>query len=162
MYQIQVVIPVDPSVYAKFLIGGSSTNKLTICSTLSYGTGTLLDPHEPDGHGTQLVEGSRGNATAQRHSVGKLRSKLWKEFEILEFDQTNGAPVRAKCIHCGTVLGCPTKQGTGVLQNHLKSKACLYKKCEGSNPLRYPTKFYALLDRHIFKILILYICLKAH
>jgi hypothetical protein len=155
-------MPVDPSVCAKFLIGGSSTNKLTICSALSYGTGTLPDPREPDGHGTQPVEGSRGNVAAQRHNVGKLRSKLWKEFEILEFDQTNGAPVRAKCIHCGTELGCPTKQGTGVLQNHLNSKACLYKKCERSNPLRYPTKFYALLDRHIFKILILCICLKAH
>jgi hypothetical protein len=155
-------MPVDPSVCAKFLIDGSSTNMLTISSALSYGTGTLLDPHEPDGHGTQPVERSRGNAAAQPRSVGKLRSKLWKEFEILEFDQTNGAPVRAKCIHCGTVLGCPTKQGTGVLQNHLKSKACLYKTYEGSNPLRYPTKFYALLDRHTFKIPILCICLTEH
>jgi hypothetical protein len=126
MYQIQVVMRVDPSVYAKFLMDGLSTSMLTICSTFSDGTGTLPDFHETGGHGTQPVERSRGN--------GKLRSKLWKEFEILEFEQ-NGAPVKAKCIHCGTEIRCPTNQGTGVLHNHLKSKACPY------DPLRYPTNF---------------------
>uniref|UniRef100_A0ACD5Z8W5 Uncharacterized protein n=2 Tax=Avena sativa TaxID=4498 RepID=A0ACD5Z8W5_AVESA len=79
---------------------------------------TLPDPNEMDGHGTQLVG-------TQSSSVGKLRSKLWKEFEILEFSE-KGAPIRAKCKHCKTELRCPTNQGTGVLQNHLKSKACPY------------------------------------
>ncbi|CAM0908511.1 unnamed protein product [Alopecurus aequalis] len=97
-------------------------------------SGTLPEPHVPDGQRTQLVEISGRNAAALSTSVGKLRSTLWKEFEIIEFEQ-NGAPARAKCIHCKTELACPTKQGTGVLQNHLKSKACLNKKREGSDPL---------------------------
>ncbi|CAM0908506.1 unnamed protein product [Alopecurus aequalis] len=97
-------------------------------------SGTLTEPPAPDGHNTHLIEMSGVNAAAQNSYVGKLRSKLWKEFEIIEFEQ-NGAPARAKCIHCKTELACPTKQGTGVLQNHLKSKACLNKKREGSDPL---------------------------
>uniref|UniRef100_A0ACD5ZHD4 Uncharacterized protein n=1 Tax=Avena sativa TaxID=4498 RepID=A0ACD5ZHD4_AVESA len=115
-------------------------------------TGTLPDPRQTDGHGTQLVEilsdtlpnplemdghgrmrveRSRGNFAVQG---SKLRSELWKEFKILEFEQ-NGAPVRAKCKHCDTELACPTSRGTGVLKNHLKSKACLHKKYKGSDPL---------------------------
>uniref|UniRef100_A0ACD6ARR6 Uncharacterized protein n=1 Tax=Avena sativa TaxID=4498 RepID=A0ACD6ARR6_AVESA len=98
-------------------------------------SGTLPDPEDTAGHETQPVERFIQNAVAQPHSVGKLRSKLWKEFQILESDPKNGAPVRAKCIHCNTELGCPTKQGTGVLHNHLNSKSCPYKKSQGSDPL---------------------------
>jgi hypothetical protein len=151
MYQLQLVMHIFPTDCAKLLIDRS----IFLPLTFSYGTGTLPDPHETDGHGTQLVEGSRGNTTAQRHSVGKLRSKLWKEFEILEFDQNNGAPVRAECKHCKTKLNCPTKQGTGVLQNHLKSKSCPY------DPLRYPKNLCFAAPEH-FQYSHLYICLKVY
>ncbi|CAM0908518.1 unnamed protein product [Alopecurus aequalis] len=99
--------------------GASQAVRSTEKADVSNTSGILPNPQETDGHGTHSVERSRGNAAAQSSSIGRLRSKLWQEFEI-EFEP-DGAPVKAKCKHCGIELACPTKQGTGVLLNSRKS-----------------------------------------
>ncbi|KAF8649669.1 hypothetical protein HU200_064209 [Digitaria exilis] len=77
--------------------------------------------------GAQLVDGPRDNSGVPNRNGRKKRSKAWEEFSITEED-TDGKPVRAKCIHCGTHVRCETSKGTSVLHNHLKSDSCKRKR----------------------------------
>ncbi|VAI63601.1 unnamed protein product [Triticum turgidum subsp. durum] len=86
-----------------------------------------------DGHGgtQQTFENSRENTDdVQGSSNGRLRSEVWDQFEITAFLEQNGgpSPSRARCKRCQTELMCETKNGTSVLRNHLKSKACSHKR----------------------------------
>ncbi|KAK8449681.1 hypothetical protein SEVIR_7G253850v4 [Setaria viridis] len=79
------------------------------------------------GDGEQQVDAARDSvAMLPSSSDRKKRSKAWEEFRVKE--SADGKPVKAECIHCGTLVRCETTKGTSVLHNHLKSESCKRKR----------------------------------
>uniref|UniRef100_A0A453CZW8 BED-type domain-containing protein n=2 Tax=Aegilops tauschii TaxID=37682 RepID=A0A453CZW8_AEGTS len=77
---------------------------------------------------------SRGDDDAQNNSVRKLRSAVWKHFEITR--KVNGKP-KAECRHCRKEFNCDTKMnGTSSMKKHLEKEhpeTCT-KKPPGAHP----------------------------
>ncbi|EAZ32034.1 putative disease resistance protein At3g14460 isoform X1 [Oryza sativa Japonica Group] len=84
------------------------------------GTGSLDEPE------AEQAERPSINAAIAISSGSKKRSKAWGHFDITE--EENGKPVKARCIHCHTVVKCGSEKGTSVLHNHLKSGSCNKKR----------------------------------
>uniref|UniRef100_I1PQ10 BED-type domain-containing protein n=1 Tax=Oryza glaberrima TaxID=4538 RepID=I1PQ10_ORYGL len=95
-----------------------------------------------DGHGAEEAERTRSDAGIASTSRGKKRSKAWGHFDITEED--NGKPVKARCIHCHTVVKCGSDKGTSVLHNHLKSDHC-NKKRGASDQQLDPSRYDLML-----------------
>ncbi|XP_052153150.1 putative disease resistance protein At3g14460 isoform X1 [Oryza glaberrima] len=79
-----------------------------------------------DEHGALQPERPSSNAAIASGSGGNKRSKAWGHFDITE--EENGKPLKARCIHCHTVVRCTSDKGTSVLHNHLKSDSCKKKR----------------------------------
>ncbi|XP_052153153.1 putative disease resistance RPP13-like protein 1 [Oryza glaberrima] len=79
-----------------------------------------------DEHEAEQAERPSSNAAIANSSGAKKRSKAWGHFDITE--EENGKPVKARCIHCHTVVKCGSDKGTSVLHNHLKSDSCNKKR----------------------------------
>ncbi|XP_066165857.1 putative disease resistance protein RGA4 [Oryza sativa Japonica Group] len=79
-----------------------------------------------DEHGVEQAARPSCNAGIASSSGGKKRSKAWEDFDITE--KENGKAVKARCIHCHTVVKCGSDKGTSVLHNHLKSDNCKKKR----------------------------------
>ncbi|CAN6342834.1 unnamed protein product [Urochloa humidicola] len=86
-----------------------------------------------DRNDIEQVDGSRDNAGISSSKDRRKRSKAWKEFRITEV--VDGKPVKAECIHCGTLVGCEPCKGTSVLHNHLKSDSCKRKRAANEQPI---------------------------
>ncbi|EAZ30090.1 hypothetical protein OsJ_14152 [Oryza sativa Japonica Group] len=91
-----------------------------------------------DEHGVEQAARPSCNAGIASSSGGKKRSKAWEDFDITE--KENGKAVKARCIHCHTVVKCGSDKGTSVLHNHLKSDNCK-KKREAIGPPPDPSRY---------------------
>lgn len=99
------------------------------------GTGSLDEPE------AEQAERPSINAAIAISSGSKKRSKAWGHFDITE--EENGKPVKARCIHCHTVVKCGSEKGTSVLHNHLKSGSC-NKKREATDQQPNPSSRYGI------------------